>query len=418
MIYNLYDSYHLIAKGRLRSQMKILFIAPGDSLHTSRWIERVAREGIECVFFDMTEESIMHPLGLSKIFRLKKQSYSHFLDYFFRFLGPVGMIYFNLGLVFKYYKEINKVIKSEKPDLIHLHWLFHAASLATSFIKNVPIISTPWGSDLLTPEYKQSSGLLDKVKHKYVVRRVIRKTFAFCCDAPHMREKLVEFGANVKDIQIIYFGTDVNTFSSENRNSKFWEKFGLEDSSLKILSNRVLADMYDIETFIRASKIVNEKEPHVDFVIAGGGPQSDKLKSYAESFGSKKGITFTGRLNDHDFAMATNSCDIYVSTSPTDGGIAASVAEAMSAEIPVIITDFGDNQSWLRNQTAGYIFAIGDSEKLAELIFKFISSQTLRKTMGRAGRSIIIKDNNSAVEIVKIVTLYNQVVFAPSKSCN
>lgn len=390
--------------------MKILFIAPGDSLHTSRWIERVSREGVECVFFDMTDESLMHPLALKKIFRIPNQSNSNILNNVLRFLGPVGWAISNLKHVLQNYLVLRRIVKSEKPDLIHLHWLFHAASLATSFISKVPIISTPWGSDLLTPEYKRKASKLDKLKHKYVVRRVVNKSYGFCCDAPHMRAKLAEFGADVKKVQIIYFGTDINTFSPENRDPKFWVKFGLGENSLKVLSNRVLADMYDIETFIRSSRIVNEVNPEIDFIIAGGGPQTEKLKSYATSSGSSKGITFTGRLNDEDFAMATNSCDIYVSTSPTDGGIAASVAEAMSAEIPVIITDFGDNQSWLRNQTAGFIFPIGDSEELAALIIRLANSPMQRKSMGVTGRSIISKDNNSAVEIVKIIKLYEHVV--------
>lgn len=392
--------------------MKVLFIAPGDSLHTSRWIERVAREGVECIFFDMTEESLMHPIALNKIYRLSAQRNSNYIDKVLKFLGPVGWAIHNIRQVLQNYLEIRKIIKSEKPDLIHLHWLFHSASLATSFISDVPIISTPWGSDLLTPEYKIKANKLDKLKHHYVVRRVVRKSYAFCCDAPHMREKLAEFGADAKRVQIIYFGTDINIFNPENRDSKFWITFGLEENNLKILSNRVLADMYDIETFIRASKLVNNVNPDVDFIIAGGGPQTEKLKAYAVSSGSSKGITFTGRLNDDDFAMATNSCDIYVSTSPTDGGIAASVAEAMSAAVPVIITDFGDNQSWLNNQTAGYIFPIGDSEKLAELILNLISSTAQRKSMGVIGRSIISRDNNSALEIVKIMKLYENVVVA------
>lgn len=390
--------------------MKILFIAPGDSLHTSRWIERVSREGVECLFFDMTEESLMHPMAIKKIFRIPNQNKFNFIDKVLKLLGPLGWLVSNILIVSKNYLELRKIIKSEKPDLIHLHWLFHSASLATSFIRDVPIISTPWGSDLLTPGYKLKASKLDKLKHLYVVRRVVRKSFAFCCDAPHMREKLAEFGADVKRVQIIYFGTDISTFNPENKDSKFWMKFGLVENSLKVLSNRVLADMYDIETFIRSSKIVNEVNSKIDFIIAGGGPQTEKLKNYATSAGSSKGITFTGRLNDEDFAMATNSCDIYVSTSPTDGGIAASVAEAMSAEIPVVITDFGDNQSWLRNQTAGFIFQIGNSEELAALILRLANSPTERKSLGVTGRKIISKDNNSALEIEKTVKFYEHVV--------
>jgi glycosyltransferase involved in cell wall biosynthesis len=389
--------------------MKILFVAPGDSLHTSRWIERVQNEGIECVFFDMTDESLMHPLKTSKVFRLLNQDESKF-GRILNFLGPVGSIILNLFLVRRYYFALKKVVESEKPDLIHLHWLFHAASIAASFVKTVPVISTPWGSDLLTPEYKVDSRVIDRIKHKFVITQVIRNTDAFCCDAPHMKNLLVNFGARESKVEIIYFGTDVNTFSPENRSLTFWNEFNLSQNTLKVLSNRVLANMYDIETLIRASKIVSAENLEIDFIVAGGGPQADTLKQYAIENGTSSGITFTGRLDNEDFATATSSCDIYVSTSPTDGGIAASVAEAMSAAVPVIITNFGDNVAWLKNETAGYLFEPGDEVQLARLIIKLSGNPKLRKTMGSIGRGIILVDNNSLLEIKKVISLYKQTI--------
>jgi glycosyltransferase involved in cell wall biosynthesis len=165
--------------------------------------------------------------------------------------------------------------------------------------------------------------------------------------------------------------------------------------------------MYDIETFIRACRIVQNSRGNVDFIIAGSGPQYDSLFEYATTNGPTKQITFTGRLNDNDFSVATASSDIYVSTSPTDGGIAASVAEAMSCEKPVIITNFGDNPEWLRNETAGYIFQAGDERQLASSIISLIDNPDLRGKMGVIGRNIIMEENNSAIEVKKIVTLYN-----------
>jgi glycosyltransferase involved in cell wall biosynthesis len=389
--------------------MKILFIAPGDSLHTTRWIERVKARGIDCIYYDMTGENMMHPMGLSSIFRLEADSLASNTEALLRKFGPIGKILGSILLTFAHYREIRSIVAREKPDLIHLHWLFHASALATSFIKGVPIISTPWGSDLLTPEYKVTPKQLDKFKHKYVVGRVIKHSEAFCCDAQHMKELLISFGAKSSAIQIIYFGTDVNLFSPAKKNPAFWEKFGLKREPVKIISNRVLADMYDIETFIRASVIVHDSISNVDFLIAGGGPKSDALKEYANIYGTKKGITFTGRLNDEEFAIATSSCDIYVSTSPTDGGIAASVAEAMSASVPVVITDFGDNAYWLKNQTAGFIFQIGDEKGLADQLIKLVENESMRIQMGEKGRDVILKENNSIIEVDKIIKLYSLV---------
>lgn len=389
--------------------MKILFVAPGDSLHTSRWVERVKDQEVDCIYYDITEESEMHPIDITKVFRLENQQTNGQLEFISKKVGSVGKLISSLILTFRHYQRIREVIALEKPDLIHLHWLFHSASLATSFINGVPIISTPWGSDLLTPEYKVKSSKFDRLKHRFVIKRVVKNSVAFCCDAPHMKDSLIAYGAKANSVQIIYFGTDVGIFSPEKREPNFWEQYGLKKESIKVLSNRVLADMYDIETLIRSSKIVSKTAEDIVFIIAGGGPQAISLQAYAQAEGTEKGITFTGRLNNDDFAKATSSCDIYVSTSPTDGGIAASVAEAMSAGVPVVVTDFGDNSTWLKNQTAGFIFQTGNEFQLSELILKLASDKKMREYMGEAGRRIILKENNSVIEIRKIISLYDSV---------
>jgi glycosyltransferase involved in cell wall biosynthesis len=390
--------------------VKVLFIAPGDALHTARWIERVQGEGFECVFYDMTKRDVMQKLALNRIYRLEigttLTKYIRILET----LGSVGSILIGLIQTLAHFVSLRTVFKNEKPDLVHIHWLYHPAAFAMTFFRRVTIISTPWGSDLLTPEYKRVFKTLNFVKHKFIVTRVVKKSTSYCCDAPHMKNELIKLGADTKKINLIYFGTDVEVFAPSKMDRSFWLKYGLDRDSIKVLSNRVLANMYDIETFIRACRIVQNSRGNVDFIVAGSGPQYDSLFEYAITNGPTKQITFTGRLNDNDFSVATASSDIYVSTSPTDGGIAASVAEAMSCEKPVVITNFGDNPEWLRNETAGYIFQAGDERQLASSIISLIDNPDLRRKMGVIGRNIIMEKNNSAIEVKKIVTLYNSLL--------
>ena len=86
--------------------MKILFIAPGDSLHTSRWIERVKARGIDCIYYDMTSEDLMHPLSVSGIYRLKADSIGKHAQALFKKFGPFGKILESILLTLSHYKEI------------------------------------------------------------------------------------------------------------------------------------------------------------------------------------------------------------------------------------------------------------------------------------------------------------------------
>lgn len=389
------------------AHMKLLFIAPGNSLHTKRWIDRVAQSGVDCIFYDMESKESRILGAWPTTFELQLSRLSVGMIKVSQTLGYMGALFKDLLITWQHMRMIKKIIEVEKPDLIHIQWLYHPVALALSLIRNVPpIVATPWGSDLLTPEYKSKKVRLKKFRNLLVTRRIVKKSDSFCCDAKHMAQGLVFLGAEIENIHIIYFGTDINFFSPSKRKIEFWNSFGLSSESVKVISNRVLADMYDIETFIRAARIVSEKKAEVDFILVGGGPQSDQLKEYSKINGPTSGITFTGRLNDDDFSTATCSADIYVSTSPTDGGLAASVAEAMSAAIPVVITNFGDNSYWLKGQKAGLIFEPSDEIDLAAKIIRLLEDPTARALMGSTGRMIIEQENNSEIETQKVIRLY------------
>jgi glycosyltransferase involved in cell wall biosynthesis len=74
-----------------------------------------------------------------------------------------------------------------------------------------------------------------------------------------------------------------------------------------------------------------------------------------------------------------------------------------------VITDFGDNAYWLKNQTAGFIFQIGDEKGLADQLIKLVENESMRIQMGEKGRDVILKENNSIIEVDKIIKLYSLV---------
>lgn len=389
--------------------MKVLFVAPTDSLHTVRWIERVQSTGVQCILFDMTSKETQHPINVDGIYRTRDDNFLASIAKFLDRFGAIGAFFSSFVKTVNDYQSLKAVISEHNPDLINVHWLYHHVALAASFIKTIPMVATPWGSDLLTPEYRGLKHALDRIRNRLVVSRVVRSANELCCDATHMKSLLVEFGAKANSVNIIYFGTNTEDFSPIKRDRRYWSKFEIEDDACIVLSNRVLADMYDIETLLAAAVLLKDSNPKLRFVIAGSGPSESKLKSEASALGIEHITCFTGRLGNEDFIKAVASCDIYVSTSPTDGGIAASVAEAMSCAVPVIMTNFGDNGSWLRGQTAGLLFESGDSHQLADHITTLEKNPKLREQMGVVGRSIILTDNNSELETQKIIDLYRRV---------
>ena len=80
----------------------------------------------------------------------------------------------------------------------------------------------------------------------------------------------------------------------------------------------------------------------------------------------------------------------------------------MACEVPVIITRFGDNEKWVKEETAGLLFDSGDVEELIECLVKLASNPELRREIGKRARKIILIENNSEIEFLKIIDLYEK----------
>lgn len=390
--------------------MKVLVVAPGDSQHTKRWIERLNSTGISCVFLDMTPPEDCLDLPLIPVYRISTGQIYAFYKRTLRFTGLFGKCISWIIVMLKTRILLRKILEIEQPQLINLHWLFHPMANAIAVRPKLCLISTPWGSDLLAPEYQSKVKIFHRLFHEFALQHVVKNSSYFCCDAPHMRELLTSFGADEDSIELIYFGTDLNRFNPILRDSDFRKEWGISDEDILVLSNRQLAEVYDIPTLLYAFSLASQLKSRLKLLVVGGGPLRERLQDLAIELDIHGKVAFSGRLSDQKFATATASADIYVSTSTTDGGIAASVAEAMASEVPVIITRFGDNAKWIRDETAGLLFDAGNAIQLSECILKLAESVELRRSMGKIARQVILLENNSEIELTKVLNLYRKAV--------
>ena len=207
-------------------------------------------------------------------------------------------------------------------------------------------------------------------------------------------------GINPESIDIIYFGTDVDYFSAGDSNN-LRQRYNLDPTSKLIYSNRSLYPVYDIATTIRAAK----RLPQYVFVISGGGPLEAELKKMSMDL-SLENVVFVGRIPFADLRDFLRESDCYVSSSTSDAGLAASIAEAMATATPVVCSEFGDNSDWVVRSSAGLVFEIGNDVDLANKIKEILATPERFK----GGRDKICADNNSKLEMKKATKIYAKVI--------
>lgn len=299
--------------------------------------------------------------------------------------------------------EVAKLVAKIRPDVVHAHYLSHfgiVAGLYGRIFRFRPIVLTAWGSDVWIDA---------KGSRKKLIGHALRIADCITCDGDDIREGIIRLGADPGKVKIIYFGTDTKKFKPMERDPVLGAKFSI-DGSFVVISLRNLEPIYDVETLIRSIPLVLEKVQRVKFLIAGRGSQRETLERLAESLGVRGNVEFLGFISSEDLPRYLSLADVYVSTSLSDGGLAASTAEAMACGLPVIVTDFGDNRKWVTDGGNGFVIPTKSPELLARRIVDLLKNDEARKKFGAINRKIIQDRNDYHKEMQKMEGIYEELI--------
>ena len=356
--------------------MHICFLAGANSIHSKRWVEFFAQRGHRVSWISLGVGETLVCEGFD-FFNVEKTGP--------RILRPLY-----------YYSQIREILKRQKPDVLHVHQLWLDGVIA-AFSRQHPFVITPWGSDILL--------LKNKPIQKKLTRYAISKADFATCDGDNTREALVNFGMSPDKIEKIMFGVDVDLYQPRQKPEVLKKKLGITDGPI-VVSLRSLKPLYDVATFIRSMPSVLKEVPNAVFVVVGDGPQRGELENLAKELGVYDSIKFVGAVEAHEIPQYLNLADIYVSTSLSDSGLAASTAEAMSSGVPVIVTDSGDNTLWIEEGQNGYVVGLSDYKALASHTIQLLFDEVLRMNIGQNNRDMIDKKNNYDREMKKMEKTY------------
>jgi glycosyltransferase involved in cell wall biosynthesis len=368
-----------------KKKLTICFIGTAESVHTLKWAKYFVNQNHQVHLISYRVPVAQYDISginfhfLNKIFPIQIWPFNTLLN-----------LPFNVG-------KVKKLIKEIKPDIINAHYVTSYGTLA-SLLDFHPLVITAWGSDILiTPKKFLPS--------KWSVKYALSKADLITCDAQHLKEAMIKLGIPASKIQIINFGVDIFKFSPGSKNENLKEKLGIGNSKI-VISLRNLDPIYSVDTLIRAVPLVLKEIEEVKFIIIGKGPQENQLKLLTKELGVEDKVKFLGWVPNDQLPEYLRLADIYVSTSLSDGGIAASTAEAMACGLPVVITDTGENRKWIEDGENGFIIPVKNPHILAEKIIYLLKNESIRKEFGEKSRKIIEERNNYYKEMAKMEEIY------------
>ena len=138
------------------------------------------------------------------------------------------------------------------------------------------------------------------------------------------------------------------------------------DSGLKIVSvGRVLFSVKGQDVLCKA--LARLKAYRIVLDIIGDGPDMDRLRQMQEELGLQDYVHLLGRRSPDYLSSHLREYDLFVLPSLTEG-FGLSVAEAMAAKLPVVVSDIEGPREIVCEGRFGHLFKAGDAESCAAAI--------------------------------------------------
>jgi glycosyltransferase involved in cell wall biosynthesis len=120
-------------------------------------------------------------------------------------------------------------------------------------------------------------------------------------------------------------------------------------------------------------------------------------------------VSFVGKQPQSQVREYLSVADLLLLPSQSESfGLTA--LEAMASEVPVIATRVGGIPEVVEDNGCGFLFEIGDIERMASAALKVLKDDTERKRLGARGREIAISNFTTDRIIPQYEHLYERLI--------
>jgi len=286
-------------------------------------------------------------------------------------------------------REIERVIESYEPDLIHTH-TFKAGFLVRLKKREIPVIHSFHGHHLYDPEF----GFIVRNVLNILERLLAPRTDKFVTIGKKIGDELLAVGIGKAERYLSIAPGIVPLEPVDEVGVR--GRFGFSQDEILVLWLGRFTKVKRPDRVIKVSRLL----PKVKFVMAGGGELLDSVKVNAPS-----NVTFVGF---QDKSEMWSIADIALCTSDSEG-MTLSLIEAQMAGVPVVSTDVGSVSEILEDGITGYLASkeIADLAAKIEMVMRDLESGA---KMGKAAKVRAERMFSSSVMADAHLDLYRKVL--------
>lgn len=303
------------------------------------------------------------------------------------------------------YSTFLRCIKSS--DIVHAHGhpylsSYFAIKMAKKYSK--PVVLTQHNTFI---EYGGLWDFAEKVNDLLIGRRVLQDSDKIIAVSKATLNYVLSLGANKHKTEVLYNGVNIERFKPFLSKMEAREILGLPKKSFLVLSVRRLVYKNGIDTLLESAKIIVENNKNVLFLVAGTGPDFEKISMRIKQFKLENNFKLLGFVSDECLPLYYNASDVFALPSKSGEGMPLVLLEAMASGLPVIATNVGGAPEIVAEH-CGRIVPPGDAVSLAKAILEFFKCDFL--SLGMKIRNVVEQKYSWDINVKRLIGIYEEFI--------
>ena len=287
-----------------------------------------------------------------------------------------------------------RLIRKERPDLLHLH--------------------SRRGADILGGLAARLSGTrvvvsrrVDNPESRFVVRWKYRLYDRVITISQGIAEVLLSEGLPEEKLVCVRSAVDFQAYQTACDDQRFRQAFDLEESDLVLAMVAQLIPRKGHRVMLQAMLRLQETIPRVKLLIFGRGPLQQELAQSIREMGLQEQVNLVGFYEDLPSILP---CFDLLAHPALMEGLGIALLQAASAGLPVVAVNAGGMPEAVEDGVTGRLVEAGSVDELTAALEQLLADKELRLRMGQAGREKMRREFSVEIMVEGNLRVYREVL--------
>ena len=313
-------------------------------------------------------------------------------------------------------KQLESVVRQEKPDLIHIHNIRNGdvvktcASLAVTvrhvqdpsfvcfthwkLLPNFDLCTDPLGFKCIRRGCLRTREGIEALYRKHREIQAHKNVSRILVSSQYVKWMLEQLSIPGDKIDVIHPFTGLPKIRHDS----------VSDENIVLFVGK----MHPIKGADYLLRALSKVDTKYKAIFAGEGEYLESYKALAQKLGIDKNVEFIGWVPLERLTEYYTKCSVLVVPSIWVETFGLIGIDVMSHEKPVVAFDVGGIPDWLTDNETGFLVKRADIDSMAEKITLLLQDKALSKKMGTAGRLAVEHGFTSDVYIKKLLKIYEK----------